>query len=149
MDESQLEDYRRRMREKYLNRAPEAPVAVAIEPTPKPIEEEEVMPMEPGSATAVSTDGGAVHKTSMLQEIEYVRPPLDIQKEERLVEPAYYYSDPEARPLIDPVEKKVQPTCMERLKRDCGYKTWGSAWVIIGVLVAVAAVLVIVLVFYR
>lgn len=145
MEESQLEDYRRRMREKYTNRQQDQPQESIL--APKQSEGDAIAPQEPESDTAASE---SVHKQPEIiePELEEVRAPIDIQKVERLVDPGYYY-EPEAIPLIPEGEKRAKVTCWDKMKRDCGYKTWGSAWVVAGVLVAVAAVLILVLVFYH
>lgn len=88
MDEQQLEAYRKRMQERYLSKQPASPVE---EDTAfaKHLQEQEF-------ASATTSDEELARK--LQHEEAEVRPPLDIQREERLVESEDWYS--EAKPLL-------------------------------------------------
>lgn len=90
MDEQQLEAYRKRMQERYLSKRPASPVEEDIA-FAKHMQEQEF-------ASATTSDEELARKLQQEEAEAEVRPPLDIQREERLVESEDF--DSEIKPLL-------------------------------------------------
>lgn len=112
MDEEQLEAYRRRMQEKYLSKQ----LAEAVS-SPKAEEDAAFKQLqEQEFASATTSDEELARKLQYEEGEPEVRPPIDIQREERLVDPAEYdYPEEEAKPLL-PIRREG---CWSRSRRIC------------------------------
>lgn len=113
MDAEQLEAYRKRMQEKYLSqRSPE---------TVSPLPEDEFLAKqlqdkEFASVTTYASDEELARKLQQeANSEEEVRPPLQIQKEERLVD----FGEEEDKPLLAARPGTTRESCRSRVRRMC------------------------------
>lgn len=109
MDEQQLEAYRRRMQERYLSERPTDPVPAEEDAAfAKQLQEQEF-------ASATTSDEDLARKLQHEEAEAEVRPPLDIQREERLVDPEEFYPEAETKPLLS----TRREGCWTRTRRLC------------------------------